>query len=215
MPKKFGANTKAEEARAKKTEEKHAVADKKARQAEDAKWAETDRKVLKNEQKKKEEEEKKLQAAARRAELKALEAKENAEIDKTAKKPIMTRAEIDAMKEKEAKKKAIEEKKKSKEEEGEEKEIEPNINHIIREEYLNNENYTEGRTIDDAISGLSTKDESDDKHPEKRLKAAFTAYEKNNMPMLRSDNPGLKQSQLKELLWKNWQKSPENPLNSR
>jgi hypothetical protein len=55
-----------------------------------------------------------------------------------------------------------------------------------------NENYTEGRTIDDAISGLSTKDESDDKHPEKRLKAAFTAYEKNNMPMLRSDNPGLK-----------------------
>jgi hypothetical protein len=52
--------------------------------------AETDRKVLKNEQKKKEEEEKKLQAAARRAELKALEAKENAEIDKTAKKPIVS-----------------------------------------------------------------------------------------------------------------------------
>ena len=31
--------------------------------------------------------------------------------------------------------------------------------------------------------------------------------------LLQDENPGLKQSQLKELAWKNWKKSPENPEN--
>lgn len=33
------------------------------------------------------------------------------------------------------------------------------------------------------------------------------------MPKLRADFPSLKRSQLKERLWKVWQKSDENPLN--
>jgi hypothetical protein len=27
------------------------------------------------------------------------------------------------------------------------------------------------------------------------------------------DNPNLKMSQYKEIVWKSWQKSPENPMN--
>lgn len=38
------------------------------------------------------------------------------------------------------------------------------------------------------------------------------AYEKKRMPELKTEFPGLKFSQLKEILWKEWQKSPENPL---
>jgi len=33
------------------------------------------------------------------------------------------------------------------------------------------------------------------------------------MASLKEDKPGLKQSQYKELIWKTWQKAPENPFN--
>jgi hypothetical protein len=54
-----------------------------------------------------------------------------------------------------------------------------------------------------------------DRHPEKRLKAAFTAFEEKNMSRIKSENPTLRMSQLKQILRKEWIKSPENPLNQR
>eukprot|EP00960_Hanusia_phi_P063611 765521-Hanusia_phi.AAC.5 len=57
------------------------------------------------------------------------------------------------------------------------------------------------------------KDEKGDAHPERRRKAAFKAYEEREIPRIRADNPGLKLSQIKEIIFKNWQKSPENPMN--
>lgn len=54
-----------------------------------------------------------------------------------------------------------------------------------------------------------------DKHPEKRLKAAFSAFEEANMPRIKEENPTLRLSQLKQILRKEWMKSPENPLNQR
>eukprot|EP00756_Hemistasia_phaeocysticola_P003930 Hpha_TRINITY_DN12530_c0_g1::TRINITY_DN12530_c0_g1_i1::g.50974::m.50974 len=55
-------------------------------------------------------------------------------------------------------------------------------------------------------------DKKVDEHPERRMKAAHLAYEEKNLPRLQAENPGLKRSQLKELCWKEWQKSPENPM---
>nr|CAG8435107.1 7519_t:CDS:2 [Entrophospora candida] len=52
-----------------------------------------------------------------------------------------------------------------------------------------------------------------EKHPEKRFKAALAAYEEREMPRLKKENPGLRYTQLNELLFKNFQKSPENPFN--
>jgi hypothetical protein len=54
-----------------------------------------------------------------------------------------------------------------------------------------------------------------DRHPEKRLKAAYNAFEESNLPRLKLENPNLRLSQLKQLLKKDWMKSPENPLNQR
>jgi hypothetical protein len=54
-----------------------------------------------------------------------------------------------------------------------------------------------------------------DRHPEKRLKAAFTAFEEKNMSRIKSENPTLRMSQLKQILRKEWIKSPENPLNQQ
>lgn len=61
----------------------------------------------------------------------------------------------------------------------------------------------------------SAKEGEVDKHPEKRLKAAFTAFEEVNMPRIKEENPTLRLSQLKQILRKEWMKSPENPLNQR
>lgn len=50
-------------------------------------------------------------------------------------------------------------------------------------------------------------------HPEKRHGPALLAYEAANIPLLRKENPSLRLSQIKELVWKQWQKSPDNPFN--
>lgn len=47
------------------------------------------------------------------------------------------------------------------------------------------------------------------------MKAAFAAFEEANMPRLKQENPNMRLSQLKQLLKKEWTKSPENPLNQR
>ncbi|KAJ1980571.1 hypothetical protein H4R34_002410, partial [Dimargaris verticillata] len=52
-----------------------------------------------------------------------------------------------------------------------------------------------------------------DRHPERRHKAAYAAYEERELPILKQEYKGLRLTQLKQLLWKNWQKSPENPFN--
>ncbi|EAU81996.2 hypothetical protein CC1G_09182 [Coprinopsis cinerea okayama7 len=52
-----------------------------------------------------------------------------------------------------------------------------------------------------------------ERHPERRFKAAFEAYSERELPKLKIDHPGLRLQQYKELLYKNFQKSPENPFN--
>ena len=76
----------------------------------------------------------------------------------------------------------------------------------------------EARTIEDAITVLKLKEDdssSVDKHPEKRMKAAYAAFEEENLPRLKEENPNLRLSQLKQMLRKEWMKSPSNPMNQR
>ena len=64
----------------------------------------------------------------------------------------------------------------------------------------------------------STKDalsEAVDLHPEKRMKAAYLAYEERRLAEVKADNPNLRLSQLKQIIKKDWNKAPENPLNQR
>jgi hypothetical protein len=55
-------------------------------------------------------------------------------------------------------------------------------------------------------------DNSVDKHPEKRAKAAFIKFRKEQTPLMQQEYPQLKRSQINEKIWKLWQKSPDNPL---
>ncbi|XP_010604825.1 coiled-coil domain-containing protein 124 [Fukomys damarensis] len=57
--------------------------------------------------------------------------------------------------------------------------------------------------------------EEADRHPERRMRAAFTAFEEAQLPRLKQENPNMRLSQLKQLLKKEWLRSPENPMNQR
>lgn len=60
-------------------------------------------------------------------------------------------------------------------------------------------------------AGVTDKDI--DRHPERRVKAAFAAYEDKRLPEMRKEHPGLRLQQIKNLLFKEFQKSPDNPMN--
>ena len=86
-----------------------------------------------------------------------------------------------------------------------------NPNHLLRDRKL--EGHHDASGIDEAIEVLSVSEKKVDIHPEKRMKAAYTAFEERELPRLKSENPNLRLSQLKQLLKKEWMKSPENPMN--
>ena len=86
-----------------------------------------------------------------------------------------------------------------------------NPNHLLRQQQMEGE--IDARTVDEAISVLSVTKERPDMHPEKRAKAAYATFEERELPRLKAENPNLRMSQLKQLLRKDWMKSPENPLN--
>ncbi|GJE88073.1 DUF1014 domain-containing protein [Phanerochaete sordida] len=52
-----------------------------------------------------------------------------------------------------------------------------------------------------------------EQHPERRFKAAFEAYKERELPNLKIERPGLRLQQYQEVLYKQFQKSPENPFN--
>lgn len=45
------------------------------------------------------------------------------------------------------------------------------------------------------------------------LMLAEQAFEESELPILKEEKPGLTHTQYKDMLWKLWKKSPDNPLN--
>ncbi|ODV79810.1 DUF1014-domain-containing protein [Suhomyces tanzawaensis NRRL Y-17324] len=73
------------------------------------------------------------------------------------------------------------------------------------------DNALEALSLTQRDGGVQSKDI--DKHPERRVKAAFAAYEERRTPELKKEHPGLRSQQIKNLVFKEFQKSPENPMN--
>jgi hypothetical protein len=53
----------------------------------------------------------------------------------------------------------------------------------------------------------------DDRHPERRMRAAFARFEERETAVVREENPSLRRSQVREVVWRRWLKSKENPMN--
>lgn len=88
----------------------------------------------------------------------------------------------------------------------EEEVLQENVNKLIIEDGV-------ARNVEEAIAVLEDETSPLDRHPEKRLKAAYAAFEERRLVELKVEKPTLRLSQLKQLLKKEWTKSPENPLN--
>ncbi|CAA22440.1 oxidative stress transcription coactivator/ribosome recycling protein Oxs1 [Schizosaccharomyces pombe] len=73
------------------------------------------------------------------------------------------------------------------------------------------------RNIDDALDLLSLNNSSSkdkiDRHPERRFKAALTEYKQSRLPELRKEQPGLRLNQYEDIMYKEFQKHPDNPFN--
>ncbi|XP_065278107.1 coiled-coil domain-containing protein 124 [Emys orbicularis] len=213
MPKKFqGENTKSAAARARKAEAKAAADAKRQQELEDAFWKDEDKHVMRKEQRKEEREKRRLEQLERKKEMQRLLEEEDAKLKGKLPKPItpgkITRAQIEETIRKDQQQK----------ENGDEVEkqkshldvpLEENINRRVLEEGT-----VEARTIEDAIAVLSVADDLD-RHPERRMKAAFATFEELNLPRLKQENPNMRLSQLKQLLKKEWMRSPDNPMNQR
>ncbi|RZC40163.1 coiled-coil domain-containing protein 124 [Asbolus verrucosus] len=205
MPKKFSTeNPKAVAARERKKAVKDAEISKKQQQQEDAYWQDEDKQIKKKQQRKEEQDRKREQQQAKKAEAKLLLEKEMSSIKsgKANPPPKITRAQINATvntpkKDTEKKEKIITHL---------DEPLEENVNRLKIEG-------EEARTVTEAIGILSSKTEDEDKHPERRMKAAYTAFENRRLEELKIENPSLRLSQLKQMIFKEWQKSPENPLN--
>ena len=86
-----------------------------------------------------------------------------------------------------------------------------NPNHLLRQRA--EEGHLDAETIDEAIAILMVKEDSVDRHPERRMKAAYAAFEEREIPRVKAENPNMRMSQIKQLLRKEWMRSPENPMN--
>ncbi|KVI04022.1 coiled-coil domain-containing protein 124 [Cynara cardunculus var. scolymus] len=224
-PKKMGVNSKAEAAKARKSATEAERKEKEARDKEEKYWREAEGAKSRAAKKREEESEKRAEAAARKAEARRLAEIEEKELEKSLKKvdkkttrvaipvPKVTEAELRRRKEEEQAqilKKAEEDKRKqsrtAKEEEYEKMILVENTN---RDDAI-----IEARSVEEAIAQMSVADSLPvDKHPEKRLKASFKAFEEAELPQLKAEKPGLTHTQYKDMIWKLWKKSPDNPLN--
>ncbi|KAL8267938.1 hypothetical protein R6Q59_001736 [Mikania micrantha] len=224
-PKKMGVNSKAEAARERKSATEAERREKEAREKEDKYWREAEGTKSRAAKKRDEESEKKAEAAARKAEARRLAEIEEKEIEKSLKKvdkkanrvsipvPKVTEAELIRRKEAEQAemlKKAEEEKRRqsrtAKEEEYEKMVLVQNTNR--------DDSVIEARSVEEALAQMSvTENLPVDKHPEKRLRASFKAFEEAELPNLKAEKPGLTHTQYKDMIWKLWKKSPDNPLN--
>ncbi|XP_031196054.1 coiled-coil domain-containing protein 124 isoform X2 [Mastomys coucha] len=208
MPKKFqGENSKSAAARARRAEAKAAADAKKQKELEDAYWKDEDKHVMRKEQRKEEKEKRRLEQLERKKETQRLLEEEDSRL-KGGKAPRVatakvTRAQIEDTLRREQR--AEPEKAKS----HLELPLEENLNRRLQEEGT-----VEARTVQDAIAVLSVAEEAD-RHPERRMRAAFTAFEEVHLPRLKQENPNMRLSQLKQLLKKEWLRSPDNPMNQR
>lgn len=72
--------------------------------------------------------------------------------------------------------------------------------------------------IDNALDALSLTGgdagrQRIDRHPERRFKAAYAAFEARRLPEIEVEHPGLRKNQRIEIVRKEFDKSEENPFN--
>ena len=63
------------------------------------------------------------------------------------------------------------------------------------------------------LKGSAVSNKDLERHPERRFKAALADYTERRLPEIKQEHPGLRKQQMEQLIYKEFQKSPENPFN--
>ena len=221
MPKKFGTNTKKEEARERKKQKKKDEKERKEKEAEDEYWREKDPKILEKQAQKKRKEKEKEEKIREKQRLKEELKKEEEEILSKKKKnaPVSgpTRKQIQQYEEE-----RIQKLLKDKEKEEDEKDKNPNDDIDVEKEFVN-ENYgklekktdkgidiIEATGLDSALEEMKLEDY--DRHPEKRMRQAWNEYFEKQLPIFKENYPNLKRQQYINMIQKEFKTSPDNPV---
>ena len=224
MPKKFGTNTKKEEARERKKQKKKDEKERKEKEAEDEYWREKDPKILEKQaekkRKEKEKEEKQREKQRLKEELKKEEEEALGKNKKNDRISGPTRKQIQQYEEE-----RIQKLLKEKEKEEDLKDHNPNDDIDVEKEFVN-ENYAklekktdkgvdiiEATGIDSALEEMKLEDY--DKHPEKRMRQAWNDYFEKQLPIFKEQYPNLKRQQYINMIQKEFKTSPDNPVYMR
>ena len=219
MPKKFGTNTKKEEARERKKQKKKEEKEKAEREAEDEYWREKDPKILEKQAEKKRKEKEKEEKQKEKQRLKEeLKKEEEETLAKKKKNQVSapTRKQIQEYEE-ERIKKLLKEKEEDKEKNKNEYEDLNMDEEFVNENYKKLKNKTEGGVdiieasgVESALQEISL--EEYDKHPEKRMRQAWNAFFEKQLPIYKEKYPNLKRQQYINMIQKEFQTSPDNPV---
>ncbi|KAJ0967916.1 hypothetical protein J5N97_024833 [Dioscorea zingiberensis] len=226
MPKKMGVNSKAEASRARKSATEAERKDRDAREKEEQYWREAEGSKSRAAKRRDDEAEKRAEAAVRKAENRRLADLEQQELDRAGRKPDkkanrvsipvpkVTEAELVRRREEEKQRllqnAEVEKKKQDRMADEEEYERMVLVMNTNRDDSV-----IEAHSVEDAIARMTVAEAPlpPDRHPERRLKASFKAFEEAELAKLKEEKPGLTLTQYKDMIWKLWKKSPDNPLN--
>lgn len=216
-------NEKVVEARERKQQAKAEARGKEAKAKEDAYWAAHENPRGKKDVKKEQEERKREEAAARKAEARRLAAEEEAALAGVGKKKAAPQkvgsAKVTShqlLLNKEVEKK--EEERRAREREDAAKRMvseDAYASAVVVENVNRQDTGVEARSVEAALDALTVVggDAAQDRHPEKRAKAAWEAFYAEQLPLLKQDKPGLRLMQYKSMLFDTWQRHPQNPRN--
>ncbi|XP_042242183.1 coiled-coil domain-containing protein 124-like [Homarus americanus] len=209
MPKKFqGENSKAAIARARKADIAIQEKQKKDQIQEDALWEDNDKHIKKKTARKEDREKKRQAELERKALNRALAEIEEVEVNVPQPTPQkVTQFQLQKIKEKQTEQQS----RKVATEDSQTHLDVPLVENLNRTD----DEIVSASGVDAAIAALSVQDDSSDRHPEKRMVAAFKAFEAVRLPQIKKENPNSRLSQQKQQLRKEWQKSPDNPINKR
>ena len=220
MPKKLGTNTKKEEARERKKQKKKEEKEKAEREAEDEYWREKDPKILEKQAEKKRKEKEKEEKQKEKQRLKEeLKKEEEETLAKKKKNQVSapTRKQIQEYEEERIKKLLKEKEEEDKEKNKNEYEDLNMDEEFVNENYKKLKNKTEGGVdiieasgVESALQEISL--EEYDKHPEKRMRQAWNAFFEKQLPIYKEKYPNLKRQQYINMIQKEFQTSPDNPV---
>ena len=213
-----------EEAAAREKEKKLLARQEALRKAEDAKWVDNDKSLMAKESRKAERDAKMDEAAKKQREKAELLKQEEEDLQRIGKNKKLDTSKVKRSDIRISALSAMmfdtKKKKPQKDQPSEsvlvhDQPLEPNVNkEAMLQELRTGIKVESGTGTAEALSAITAAlgDLKLDAHPEKRMKALHAAFEERRLKELMAEKPNLKRSQYKEMIWKEWQKSPENPM---